>query len=238
MDLSDIYFQSGFSEGRGTFLYVRQSHDSVPFANAVANIALHNDKLVTFGSSFAETTPMNIASSTPSLDVQSVIPLAERALDGKFNGHATLEYFITGPRSPIRLTHVVQIQNVDKGTWFEAYMDAHSGDLLHAIDFVARASYKVVPISERGLRSGQTTLEDPQDPFSSPLGWHSDGDTTTTSTDGNNVIAFKKGVNFWTQRKITTPESSAGLVFNYTYVNTLDPKMGKVNLDAARTNAF
>ncbi|KAF8886788.1 Fungalysin metallopeptidase-domain-containing protein [Infundibulicybe gibba] len=233
---SDIHFQSGFSEGSSTFLYCRQSHKGVPFANAVANIALRNNKIVTFGDSFVWKDRMTIASSTPSLDVQSVISRAERILGGKFNGHATLEYFVVD-YSTIHLTHVVQIQNVDKGTWFEAYMDAHSGDLLHAIDFVARASYKVVPIWERGLRSGQATLEDPQDPFSSPLGWHDNGTTTTTSTDGNNVIAFKKKVNVW-EEAVTTPESRPGLVFNYTYVDTLDPEIGKVNLDAARTNAF
>ncbi|KAF8886799.1 Fungalysin metallopeptidase-domain-containing protein [Infundibulicybe gibba] len=234
---SDIHFQSGFSEGPGTFLYVRQSHDGVPFANAVANVALHNGKIVTFGDSFVKTTPMNIASSTPSRDVRSVISRAERILGGKFNGHATLEYLTTGPSGPIRLTHVVQIQNVDEGTWFEAYMDAHSGKYIHATDFVARASYKVIPIWEQGPRNGQTTLEDPQDPFSSPLGWHNNGTVTTTSTDGNNVIAFKKSVDFWTRRKevVTTPESSAGLVFNYTYVDTSDPK---INLNATRTNAF
>ncbi|KAF8868857.1 hypothetical protein BD779DRAFT_1458990 [Infundibulicybe gibba] len=177
----DIHFQSGFKEGPGTFLYVRQSHIYVPFANAAANVALHNNKIVAFGSSFVWLSAL--PPSTPSLDVQSVILSAERALNGTFNGHATLEYLVTRPSGPIHLTHVVQIQNVDEGAWFEAYMDAHSGDLIHAIDFVARASYKVVPIWERGLRNGQTTLEDPQDPFSSPLGWHDNGTVTTTSTE-------------------------------------------------------
>ncbi|KAF8885323.1 Fungalysin metallopeptidase-domain-containing protein [Infundibulicybe gibba] len=224
IDRSNIHFQSGFSEGQSTFLYVRQSHKGVPFANAVANVALHNNRIVTFGSSFVRITQTNI-SPIASRKVQSVIPRAEKVLQGKFNGHATLEYLSIGPGN-IHLTHVVQIQNDNKGTWFEAYMDAHSGAFIAVTDFVAEASYRVVPIEERGLRSGQTTLEDPQDTSSSPLGWHNNGANTTTSTDGNNVVAFTNKVNFWTRRKeaVTTPESRAGLVKN--------------NLDAARTNAF
>ncbi|KAF8886335.1 Fungalysin metallopeptidase-domain-containing protein [Infundibulicybe gibba] len=238
IDASNIHFQSGFSEGPSTFLYVRQSHEGVPFANAVANIALHNNKIVAFGS------PETITPSTPSFDVGSVIPRAEKVLNGKFNGHATLEYLVEGKfGSRIRLTHVVQIQNDNKGTWFEAYMDAHSGYLIAATDFVASASYKVVPIRESGLghSSGwQTILPDPQDTFSSPFGWHNNGTATTTSTDGNNVIAFKRKVNFWTRKTeaVTTPETGAGLVFNYTYMDSRGSKIGKTNLDAACTNAF
>ncbi|KAF8878443.1 Fungalysin metallopeptidase-domain-containing protein [Infundibulicybe gibba] len=235
---TDIQSQSGFAEGPGAFAYFRQTHEGVPFANAVANLALHKNRVVAFGSSFVEI--RNIHHSVPTRDVQAVIPLAERILNGKFNGHATLEYYVEW-NGFIALTHVVQVQNDDKETWFEAFMDAHNGDFIAATDFVAKASYKVVPISQRDLRhGGQVTLVDPQGASSSPMGWHDNGATTTTSTDGNNVIAFKTKVNFWTRRNqtVTTPETRAGLIFNYTYVDTWDPKLGKNNVDAARTNAF
>ncbi|KAF8886781.1 Fungalysin metallopeptidase-domain-containing protein [Infundibulicybe gibba] len=234
---TNIRFQSGFSEGPDTYAYVRQSHGGVPFANAVVSVALHNSRIVAFGSSFVEIT--NIAASTPSLDVWSVIPNAENALNGTFNGHnPTLEYLVQSDGS-ISLTHVVQIQNDDTGTWFEAFMDAHSGDILSVTDFVARASYKVVPIWEGDFFSGLATLTNPQDTSSSSLGWHDNGTTTTTSTDGNNVIAFKMNQHRWTRRKeaVTTFETRPGLVFDYTYVDTLSPKLEQ-NIDAARTNAF
>ncbi|KAF8886770.1 Fungalysin metallopeptidase-domain-containing protein [Infundibulicybe gibba] len=228
---TNIHFRSGFSDGPGAFAYVRQSHEGVPFANAVANVALHNNRIVSFGSSFVETT--NIAASTPSLDVQSVIPNAENALNGKFNGHApTLEYLVQSDGS-IALTHVVQIQNNRTGTWFEAFLDAHSGEILSVTDFVAKASYKVVPIWEENFYSGLVTLVDPQDLSASPVGWHSQGTSHTTLTAGNNVFAFK----IMAGQATPTPETESGLVFDYTYVDTLDP-IAEQNVDAARTNAF
>ncbi|KAF8884022.1 hypothetical protein BD779DRAFT_1801855 [Infundibulicybe gibba] len=127
----------------------------------------------------------NIVPSTPSLDVQSVIPCAERILGGKFNDHATLERLVDRLLAlRIRLTHVVQVQNDNKGTWFKA------------------VSYKIVPIWEGSLRGGQDTLTSPQNASSSLIGW---------------------------------PD----LVFDYALrPDTLDPKFGKSNLHAARTNAF
>lgn len=97
-------------------------------------------------------------------------------------------------------THVVQIQNDTTGTWFEAFVDAHSGDLVTVTDFVARASvlsldlhslesilltyrqYRVLPIQKETLPEGFQVLTDPQDVTASPQGWHSDGTTSTTTT--------------------------------------------------------
>ncbi|KAF8888327.1 metalloprotease [Infundibulicybe gibba] len=227
---TNIRFRSGFSEGLDTYAYVRQSHEGVPFSNAVANVALHNNKIVAFGSSFVEIT--NIAAPAPSLDVQSVIPNAENALNGKFNGRTpTLEYLVQ-PDGSTALTHVIQIQNDKTGTWFAASMDAHSGDILSVIDFVARASYKVVPITEENLSTGgQATLVDPQDTYSSPNGWHN---RSRKVTEGNNVSTFeitRSGAH------LTVRETKPGLVFDYTYMDTLDPRVGQ-NAKAAHTNAF
>ncbi|KAF8886762.1 hypothetical protein BD779DRAFT_1800873 [Infundibulicybe gibba] len=123
VNASDIHFQSGFSEGPDTYLY-----EGVLFANAVANVALHNNKIVAFGSSFVQILAAKIISSLPYRDVPSVIPLAEEVLNGKFDGHATLEYLVEGEFARrTRATHVVQIQNDNKGTRFEAAPNAYSG---------------------------------------------------------------------------------------------------------------
>ncbi|KAF8886755.1 Fungalysin metallopeptidase-domain-containing protein, partial [Infundibulicybe gibba] len=235
---TNIRFRSGFSEGPDTFAYVRQSHEGVPFANAVANVALHNNRIVSFGSSFVETSSIltNIVASIPSLDVQSVILNAENALNGIFNGHApTLEYLVQSDGS-IALTHVVQIQNDSTGTWFEAFIDAHSGEVLSVTDFVAEASYKVVPIWEENISSGQVTLIDPQDTLSSPLGWHNNGNGDEKWTAGNNIFAYTAEGNLGEP----THTNGVGLVFNYTFIGTRDPARREFsdNPDASCTNAF
>lgn len=85
-----------------------------------------------------------ISSTTPSLSVDDAIAIAEKALDGTFNGHTpTLEFFAK-PDNTAVLTHVVQIQNDATGAWFEAFVDADAGVLVSVTDFVTRASVRHV----------------------------------------------------------------------------------------------
>lgn len=87
----------------------------------------------------------NIADSTPTVDVNSVIASVEDQLDGKFNGYTKLNYLSLADGS-VALTHAIQIQNEETNAWFEAYVDAHSGELLSVVDFVAEASVCSSPI--------------------------------------------------------------------------------------------
>jgi extracellular elastinolytic metalloproteinase len=93
----------------------------------------------------------NIASSKPSIPVEQAIPKAEQSLEGKYNDHPpTMEYLAKADGS-VALTHVVQIQNDQAGTWYEAFVDAHSGELLSVTDFVAEASVTDLIVGYYGL---------------------------------------------------------------------------------------
>ncbi|GLB39380.1 putative fungalysin metallopeptidase (M36) [Lyophyllum shimeji] len=227
---SSMKFRSGYSAESAKHAYITQLHDGVPFANAVANVAFnHDNKVVAFGSSFVK--PKNIAPSTPTISLAAAIAKAEEALDGKYNNHpATLEYLAKEDGSAV-LTHVVQIQNETAGTWYQAFVDAHSGDLVSIVDFVTQASYLVLPITKEILTEGFETLTDPQDTAASPQGWHSTGTTSTTATDGNNVLAYKSSTSS------TTSQSSPVLNFIYPQSASTAPTT-TANVDAARVNAF
>ncbi|KAI3595093.1 putative extracellular elastinolytic metalloproteinase precursor [Moniliophthora roreri] len=227
IDDGSVAFRSGFEGEVSSHAFVRQIHDGIPFANAVANVALNKaNKVVAFGSSFVKA--KNIASSTPSVTLESAIATAEQALSGKFNEHpATLEFLVKDDDSVV-LTHVMQIQNEETGTWFEAFVDAHTGELVSITDFVAKASYRVLPFQEELLTQGFQVLTDPQDLTVSPEGWHSDG---TTSTTGNNAISFKGA------QTATTSQSSPGLNFIFVQNPDVAPTT-QVNVDAARVNTF
>lgn len=83
---------------------------------------------------------MKMALSDPSLALADAIPMAESILGGTYNDHpATLEYIIKDDASAA-LAHVVQIRNQTTGAWVEAFVDAHTGELLSVTDFVAHAS--------------------------------------------------------------------------------------------------
>ncbi|KAG5644069.1 hypothetical protein DXG03_009159 [Asterophora parasitica] len=223
---SEISYKSGYSTATGKFAYVKQRHNGIPFANAVANIAWKGNKVVSFGSSFVK--KKKIASSKPTIDVKSVIAKAEAALDGKYNDHPPSLEYLARPDGSVALTHVVQIRNEEADTWYEAFVDAHSGDILSVTDFVADASYRVLPITKETYPEGLETLVDPQDPLASPSGWHTAG---TTVTAGNNVVSYKS------TQSGTTTQSAPGLVFDYSYDDKLAPATA-TNLNAARVNAF
>ncbi|KAF8912288.1 Fungalysin metallopeptidase-domain-containing protein [Mucidula mucida] len=216
IDTDKISFTSGFANDV-SYTYAKQ--EGVEFTNAVANVAIKDNKLVAFGASFVDTS--NIADSTPTIDVASVIPTIEEQLDGTFNGDTKLNYLALDDGS-VALTHAIQIQNEETNAWFEAYVDAHTGELLSVADFVAELSYRVIPIEIDAGVDGfeQELLVDPENLDSSPAGW-----VTSTATEGNNVVSFKG-----TQTNTTTG-------FNFTYDLTLAPTAGS-NIDAARVNSF
>ncbi|KAF9020871.1 hypothetical protein BDZ89DRAFT_1164034 [Hymenopellis radicata] len=223
LDSSNIGYTKGYAPSDAlSYSYAKQMHEGISFANAVANLAFKNGKVVAFGSSFVDAS--NIAPSTPSIEVDSIISTVEEQLSGKFNGVKSLKY-LTKPDGSIALTHTVQVQNADTNAWFEAFVDAHTGELLSVTDFVAQATYTVTPITKDAVIEGQETLTDPEDLDSSPNGW-----VEGTETAGNNVIAYKS------RQSAFTSESSSG-VFDYSYDTDVGPTDGH-NVDAARVNAF
>lgn len=135
--------------------------NGIPIANAVANVAFNKaNQVVSFGSSFVNpSTPLcgsaqldvrvlinvlaSVPSTTPSVSLEDAISTAESQLSGKFNEHpATLE-FVAKKDGSLALTHVVQIQNDETGAWLEAFVDAHSGEVVQLTDFVAKASVSI-----------------------------------------------------------------------------------------------
>ncbi|ESK84530.1 putative extracellular elastinolytic metalloproteinase precursor [Moniliophthora roreri MCA 2997] len=229
LDDSKFSYTTGYTSEGWAYGYLKQQHNGIPFANAVANVAFKDTQLISFGNSFVDAS--NIADSTPTFDIQQAIRVAEDALEGKHNDiEPTLEYLVR-PDGSVALTHVIQIKNDDARTWYEAFVDAHSGELLSITDFVAHATYKVIPVQKPSLLAGYETLVDPQDLSASPLGWHNDGTGLSNTTLGNNVLAFKA------TRSAVTTQSADGLVFDYEYDDSLTPVEGD-NVDASRTQAF
>ncbi|KAF9459618.1 Fungalysin metallopeptidase-domain-containing protein [Collybia nuda] len=224
---STIKYRVGYSAETARHAYVNQ--DGIPFTNAVANVAFnHDNKVVAFGSSFV--TPKNIAPSKATVTLEAAITTAEKALGGTFNQHpAKIEYLVREDGSVV-LTHVVQIQNEAVGIWYQAFVDAHTGDLASIVDFVAHASYFALPITKQAPPQGFQVVTNPQDLIASPFGWHSNGNMSTINS-GNNAVSFRNGI------ISTSGESSPGLNFIYPAQLTASPTID-ANVDAARVNAF
>lgn len=224
IDPTLIGYRAGYSWDSRKYAYVRQRHKGILISNAVANIAWLNDKIVAFGSSFINASDVQFAPHIPTFTLESIVPDLETQLDSKLHSHPpSLEYLIR-PDNSVALTHVAQFHNPKNHTWVEAFICAHTKKLLSVTDFVAHATYTVVPINKQGLPDGLVTLEDPSDKESSPLGWHTDAGGGMPRTDGNNVFAFG-------------PSNHSAPISTTRYNVSLDPS-DPSNLNASITNAF
>ncbi|CAE6508128.1 unnamed protein product [Rhizoctonia solani] len=229
-----VSHKSGHSSDNVANEYFRQTINNITIANAVANVALKDKKVVSFGASFVK--PKSVAAATPKLTKDEAISIAETAIGGKYNDLPTsLEYFAKDS-DYVALTHVVQVRNNETDEWYEAFVDADSGEIVNVISFMAHASYRVIPFALQDPTDGFQTLTDPQDPVSSPDGWHryrlnfSNTTIITNATSGNNVLVFKSSVTDG-----LTPQSSAPDNYGYVFNPANEPAANK---DAALVNVF
>ncbi|KAG8686535.1 hypothetical protein FRC11_008799, partial [Ceratobasidium sp. 423] len=209
--------------------YFRQQFNGIQVANAVANVAVKDDKVLSFGANFIKA--KSVAPAVPKFPKQNAIAKAEALTGAKYNSFPVgLEYFAKD-NDQVVLTHTIQVQNIPTMEWYLVYVDASNGDIVNLIDFTAEASYRVIPFTSQDPQDGFEVIADPHDPISSPNGWHQYGTTTTTSTSGNNVISYESST------AETSTQSSATNNYNYEFNPAAEPNISP-NLDVARVNAF
>jgi extracellular elastinolytic metalloproteinase len=208
-----------------THVYLKQVINGIPVVNGVANVALKSGaKVASYGANFVK--PSHVSSATPSITVDQALAAAEKQLSATRVADAptSTEYFLTAQNEAV-LVHVVQVQTANVANWFQAYVDAATGSVIGQVDFVAHASYKVLPIQKQDPREGLELLVDPEDLTASPSGWVIGGVTA-----GNNAVAYKGATS------ATGAQSSSG-VFDYTYDDTKAPT-DTTNVAAAKVNSF
>ncbi|KAJ7626579.1 metalloprotease [Mycena polygramma] len=228
-----VNFKSGYSADGTEYAYLSQQHDNIPFANAVANVALKNGKVVSFGSSFVE--PGITAPSTPTVPVHAAISAAETALNATYNQIPTLLEYFVHPDHSVSLVHVIQVRN--DGNWHETFVDAHSGKFVGSINLFASSVFLAVPWYQHDATTGFVKFDNPPDYDASLGGWDYDGSrngvaTFTFDTSGNNVRAFFNG---------NESDTGHGGGDNTEFLWVQDPKKAlgdPVNLNASRTNTY
>ncbi|PPQ72396.1 hypothetical protein CVT24_002081 [Panaeolus cyanescens] len=222
-----VVYQSGYSADDVHYAYVAQAKNGIPFINAVANLAIYDGRVVSFGSSFVK--PDLYAPSNPAVSINDAIRNAEEALHGTYNQHPVTVNYLARPDNSAALVYTIQIENEPLSIWKEAHVDAHSGAVLSAIDFVDESSYRAVPIDRQSILDGTRRIRNPQNYRASRLGWHNDGEFRRSRTQGNNVLAHRYNR--------TTRQSSRGLRFHYKYDTRRRPSH-RTNIRASTTNAF
>ncbi|KAG8893778.1 hypothetical protein FRB99_001708, partial [Tulasnella sp. 403] len=130
-----------------TYVYSKQMLNGIDVANAVANVAIKDKKIVAYGANFVPK-PKYIAPRTPKLTFSEAIVAAEARLGIKYNGGSVKkEYVITDPDTAT-LTYIVPVteDNVHGffDTVFEAVVDAESGKIFDAISTWPEVKYRIL----------------------------------------------------------------------------------------------
>ncbi|KAH9267392.1 hypothetical protein BASA84_000728 [Batrachochytrium salamandrivorans] len=93
-----------------------------------------------------------------------------------------LEY-VEQPDGRIVYAYKFQLRNNPVTKWVEVWCDAGTGEVVQAVNFAHKASYKAIPLSRRNATPGFSMIVNPEFEGSSPNGW-----TDGKATKGNNVI--------------------------------------------------
>jgi len=80
-----------------------------------------------------------IAAQQPTVHISAAIRTAEETFGAAYNDYpTTLGYYAQWDGS-VALVHVVHVQDVDNAIWLQVHVDAHSGEVLSSINFIAES---------------------------------------------------------------------------------------------------
>ncbi|KAH9273255.1 hypothetical protein BASA83_004545 [Batrachochytrium salamandrivorans] len=132
--------------------------------------------------------------------------------------------YVEQPDGKIAYAYKLQLRNDPVTKWVEVWCDATTGNVIQAINFSHKATYKAIPFPRRDVTEGFSTVSNPEFQRSSPNGW-----TDGKATKGNNVITS-------TPSGKTTPSTSDG-VFDTKFSSRGAPGTD-ANIAAAAVNLF
>ena len=251
------------STGGITHVYLRQAHRGIEIANADMNVNVdQSGAIVSYGSSFVRINPDTSSARrwsrtlpdlkpalalkylashlgrTVDVDVREVKTRDGVALKGVpfakgdvAVGHA----FLHDGKGNLLLTHRMNVDMEDN--WYDVHVDTDQARVVSLIDWVADATYNVVKIGGNDpVSTPRELVVDPSHPGASPMGWHHNGTTSYTTSQGNNTTVQEN----WTALSDITnrqrPNGGAGLNFDFPLnLAAVDPK---TYVFASATNAF
>jgi hypothetical protein len=219
-------------------IWMRQRIDGLPVALGLVNLNIGDDGRVwSLNSRFTTQADSRKSDRRPTLSASDAVaryatrrglPFDERvevrsSVDDErlvFSGGAMSDSDIPVHLSwiesggELRLAWEMVVDERGRPDWFQTWIDAHSGEVLRAVNWTQEASYRVfaAPLEHPG-EGPDTLVIDPEDAEASPDGWHRVGATDYTDTRGNNVFAQEDtdATNTGGRR----PDGGSGLVFDF-----------------------
>ncbi|KAJ3332287.1 hypothetical protein HDU91_003127, partial [Kappamyces sp. JEL0680] len=195
------------------------------------NAAIHiKDGQVVYLTSSIPKSANRLASASPvaTLSLDEAVKIATKELGLPRDDHAAKTVYIQLPSGSLAFAHQFQLRDDAKQRWVQVSVDAHNGQVIQVVDYVNEASYTVIALPKVSALDGFSKVVDPANAKASPKGWHSDGTTSYTVTQGNNIDSH-----------IGSYRTSGGasLDFNPVWDATKEPTV-QANKDAAIVNNF
>ena len=248
-----------------THVYLQQQHKGIAVQRSSLGVHITSDGTVaSVANRFVPNLAAQIRGESARQDARAAVVRAARELglapartpgEGKAKGGPAQETVFDGAAlsmrpipaklvyvptdSGVRLAWSVQIEAPSGLHWWDASVDADTGELLLTNDMVDDASYNVFALPKESPSDGPRTIEtDPHDTDASPFGWHdTDGAAGAefTTTRGNNVLAATDLDANNVPDPGSSPDGGAGLTFDFGLDLALQPDTYR---QSAVTNLF
>jgi Zn-dependent metalloprotease len=167
-------------------LYGVRLLNGIPVANQ--NFAMHvkDGKILATSSTYRATANLQKRQvETVSLD--EAVKIAEKEMGIPRDSFPAQKLYLQTSPSQLSLVHQFQLRDDKQSKWFQVAVDAMSGKIVEAIDFVHHATFDAIGFTKSDAGSGFDEIVDPEFLPSSPLGWNSNGQGQIKETLGNNV---------------------------------------------------
>ncbi|KAH6561487.1 hypothetical protein BASA62_009790 [Batrachochytrium salamandrivorans] len=228
---NDFKVSNSYTDSFGIgHVYGTHMVNGVGVANHQAAAHVKNGKVTFFSSSFGTDQHLtkrdliiSEANATLSFEEVSVTVSTKLGIPVYSEFEHALEY-VAQSDGKIVYAYKFQLRDNPVTRWAQVWCATTTGEIVQAINFAKKASYKVVQIPRRDPTEGFSVVTKPEFIGSSPKGW-----TDGNATEGNNVITK-------TPSGKTTPSTKDG-VFD-TKFNGDDEPDTDANIAAAAVNLF
>jgi extracellular elastinolytic metalloproteinase len=188
---NEIQLKNSFTGTDGTtHFYAVRLLNGIPVENQNAAVHIRNGQVVARSGVVIDKTAARLV-TTPSVSPQSAIDIAETKFAMKKLTEPQLIYLQTA--TGIVLAYQFQVRQLEPIKWYEVSVDARSGKVVQAVDYVREFSfgveYDALPIPKQNPEDGFELVKPQIDLIASPLGWHDDGTIQYNETIGNNVFS-------------------------------------------------
>ncbi|KAI8897831.1 Fungalysin metallopeptidase-domain-containing protein [Globomyces pollinis-pini] len=229
-ELQIVQLHTGVTSGI-THVYAVRTINGVPVDNNNCDVHIKNGQVIQIASSFSGHLQKRANDITPPKAVVSLTEVVKKATK-EFNASQDevppKMVYIQTPSDKFAYSYQFQVKDLTKGKFLQVTVDAATGQNLQVVDYIAEASYKVIPFTKKDPRDGFAVLTNPENKVASPFGWHKDNTQSFTTTRGNNAISTVGG------RLVS---GGANLDFNTAANPNADPGVA-ANQRAAVVNAF